>query len=200
MAPGPDRAHFMASAKPLLMKIVADRKSGLLLGIQTAGPGDGAKRIDIAVTAISAQMTLDDVANLDLAYAPPYAPAMDNLITAVNVARNKRSGFLKGISAEEVHRKLQAKEAFVFLDVRSPQEHQEVRLPKGTLIPLGALRTRLNELPRDQEIIAFCKISLRGYEAALILEHAGFKNVKVLDGGIAMWPYETETGKQTGNT
>ena len=141
---------------------------------------------------ISAGMTLDDVANLDLVYAPPYAPAMDNLITAANIARNKRDGYLIGISSEEVQRKVKKGDDFFFLDVRSPQEHADVRLPKGVLIPLGALRKRLAEVPRDKEIITFCKVSLRGYEAALILKAAGFDNVKVLDGGVAMWPYQKE--------
>ena len=192
MAPGPDKAHYMPQSKPLLMKLVADAKNGRLLGVQATGPGDGAKRIDVAATAISAGMTIDDVAHLDLSYAPPYSPAMDALITAANVARNKRDGLMEGISAEAVQRKLDAGEDFVFLDVRSPQEHAEVRLPKAVLIPLGALRRRLDEIPRDKEIIAFCQISLRGYEAALILKTAGFTGVKVLDGGVAMWPYEKE--------
>ncbi len=137
-------------------------------------------------------MTLDDVANLDLSYAPPYAPAMDNLITAANVARNKRDGYMVGIPAEAVYRKLQAGEDFIFLDVRSPQENAQVRLPGSRLIPLGALRKRLSDLPKEKEIICFCAISLRGYEASLILKGAGFPNVKVLDGGVAMWPYEKE--------
>jgi len=192
LAPGPDKAHYMPQSKPLLMKLVADRKTGRLLGVQAVGPGDGAKRIDVAATAISAGMTIDDVANLDLSYAPPYAPAMDNLITAANVARNKRDGWMVGISAEAVYRKIQTGEDFVFLDVRSPQEHAEVRLPKSTLIPLGALRKRLGDSPKNKEIIAFCKVSLRGYEAALILKAAGYEDVKVLDGGVAMWPYEKE--------
>lgn len=192
LAPGPDRAHYMPQSQPLLLKLVADNKSGKLLGVQATGSGDGAKRIDVAATAISAGMTLDDVANLDLSYAPPYAPAMDNLITAANVARNKRDGFMVGISAQAVYRKIQDGEDFVFLDVRSPQEHAEVRLPKSTLIPLGALRKRLAEIPQGKEIVAFCKISLRGYEAALILKAAGFDDVKVMDGGVAMWPYEKE--------
>jgi len=192
MAPGPDKAHYMPQSKPLLLKLVADKETGRLLGVQATGPGDGAKRIDVAATAISAGMTLDDIANLDLAYAPPYAPAMDNLITATNVARNKRDGLMVGISAQEVYRKIQDGADFFFLDVRSPQEYAEVRLPKSTLIPLGALRKRLNEIPKDKEIVAFCKISLRGYEAALVLKAAGYDNVKVLDGGVAMWPYEKE--------
>ena len=192
LAPGPDKAHYMPQAHPLLMKLIADQNTGRVLGVQTVGPGDGSKRIDVAATAISAGMTIDDVANLDLSYAPPYAPAMDNLITAANVARNKRDGWMVGISAEIVKQKIESGEDFVFLDVRSPQEHVDVRLPKSTLIPLGALRKRIEELPRDREIVAFCKVSLRGYEAALILKSAGFTDVKVLDGGVAMWPYEKE--------
>jgi rhodanese-related sulfurtransferase len=117
---------------------------------------------------------------------------MDNLITASNVARNKRDGSMAGISTETVQRKIKNGEDFVFLDVRSPQEYAEVRLPRAQLIPLGALRAHLDEIPKDKEIVAFCKISLRGYEAALILEAAGFRDVKVLDGGVAMWPYEKE--------
>ena len=58
------------------------------------------------------------------------------------------------------------------------------------MIPLGQLRGRLEDVPRGKEIIAFCKISLRGYEAALVLKTAGFDNVKVMDGGVIMWPYE----------
>jgi len=192
-APGPDRAHYLSSAKPLLMKLIADKATSRLLGVQAIGPGDGAKRIDVAATAITAGMTLEDVANLDLSYAPPYSPAMDNLITAANIARNKRDGYMVGISAEEVHCKMEVEEDFVFLDVRSPQEYSAVRLPRSTHIPLGALRKRLGELPRDKEVIAFCKISLRGYEAALILKAAGFTKAEVLDGGIMMWPYEKES-------
>ena len=195
MVPGPDKAHYMSQSKPLLIKIVADRKNSRLLGVQAIGPGDGSKRVDVAATAISAGMTIDDVANLDLSYAPPYSPAMDNLITAANVIRNKRDGEMVGISSATVHQKIQNGDDFVFLDVRSPQEHAEVRLPKGVLIPLGALRKRLGEIPKNKEIIAFCKISLRGYEAALILKAAGFTDVKVMEGGVVMWPYEKESSK-----
>ncbi len=190
MAPAPDKAHFMSDAKPLLLKLVVDKKNRQLLGAQATGPGDVDKRIDIAAMALVNKMTVDQLANMDLCYAPPYSPAMDNIITAANVARNKLDGYMEGVTAKEVHAMLEQQKDFVFLDVRSPGEYAEVRLPNETLIPLGALRTRLNELPPDKEIIAFCKISLRGYEAALVLKAAGFKKVRVMDGGVVMWPYE----------
>lgn len=193
-APGPDRAHFMPEAKSLFLKIVVDTKTRRLLGVQATGPGDADKRLDVAVTALTARMTVDQIANLDLCYAPPYSPAMDNLITAANVARNKMDGYLDGVSAREVKGMLDQKRDFIFLDTRSQGEYDEVRLPNSTLIPLGALRKRWQELPKDQEIVAFCKISLRGYEAALILKAEGFKKVRVMDGGVAMWPYEKIKG------
>ena len=190
LAPAPDRAHYMPQARPLLLKLVVDAKTRRLLGAQSAGPGAGDKRIDVAAMAITAGMTVDDIANADLSYAPPYSSAMDNLITAANVARNKLDGLMTGVTPMEVHRMLEEKKDFVFLDVRSPAEYEQVRLPNSTLIPLGTLRQRLGELPRDKEIVTFCKISLRGYEAARILTAAGFQQVKVMDGGVLMWPYE----------
>ncbi len=190
LVPGPDRAHYMPDAKLLMLKIVVDSKTRRLLGAQAVGPGHGDKRIDMAAIAIAAGMTVDQIANLDLTYAPPYSPVMDNLTTAANVARNKLAGLMVGVPAMEVQRLLHNGRDFVFLDVRTPAEYEEVRLPGSTSIPLGTLRGRLDELPRDREIITFCRQSLRAYEAALILRAAGFPRVRTLDGGIDMWPYE----------
>ena len=190
LAPAPDKAHFMPQAKVLMLKLIADRNTRKLLGAQAVGPGAGDKRIDVVAMALTAGMTVDQLANADLCYAPPFAPAMDNIITAANVVRNKMDGYMDGIAPAEVHRMLEEKRDFTFLDVRSPQEYEQVRLPGSMLIPLGALRERLDELPRDKEIITFCKISLRGYEAALILKAAGLEKVRVMDGGVAMWPFQ----------
>jgi rhodanese-related sulfurtransferase len=79
----------------------------------------------------------------------------------------------------------------LLLDVRTPAEVLEINLPYDTLhIPLGALRSRVEELPRDREILAFCKVSMRGYEAQRILNAAGFDKVSFIEGGIVGWPYE----------
>ncbi len=190
LAPAPDRANYLSTARLLLLKLVVDRDTRRLLGVQAVGPGAGDKRIDVAATAIAAGMTVDQVAGLDLSYAPPYSPAMDNLITAANVARNKLDGHMVGVCAAEVHQMLQDRKDFVFLDVRTPGEHDQVRLPGATLIPLATLRGRIEEIPKGKPIVTFGQISLRGYEAALILRASGFEDVRVLDGGIAMWPYE----------
>ena len=189
-APAPDKEHFVPDAAMLLLKLVVDRKNRRLLGAQATGPGAADKRIDVAAMAITAEMTVDQLANADLCYAPPYAPAMDNLITAANVAANKLDGHMRGISAAEVNSMLQRGEDFLFLDVRTPAEHERVRLPKAHLVPLGTLRGRMNGLPKDKKIVVFCNISLRAYEAALILRAAGHRDSLVLDGGVEMWPFE----------
>ena len=104
-------------------------------------------------------------------------------------------GRMKGITAVKVKEKLERHEKPFLIDTRGPDEFEEMRLGIGeTLIPLGALRKRLNEIPEDKstEIICYCKISLRGYEAALVLEANGWKNVKVMEGGIMAWPFPRE--------
>ncbi|MBP7933084.1 MAG: FAD-dependent oxidoreductase [Phycisphaerae bacterium] len=190
LVPGPDREPFMPNAKMLLLKLVVDRATRRLLGAQAVGPGLGEKRIDLAATAIIGGMTVDQIACLDLTYAPPYSSVMDNLITAANVARNKLDGHMVGVSPAEVRGMLDEKREFVFLDVRTPGEHEQIHLAGSTFISLGALRGRLDELPRDREIVVFSKLSLRAYEASIILRHAGFRQVRVMDGGIEMWPYD----------
>ena len=81
---------------------------------------------------------------------------------------------------------------FIFLDVRSPQEFDQMRIEneRVKLVPLEKLRDSLQDLPKDKEIIPFCKISLRGYEAQKLLEGEGYTRVKFMDGGIVCWPFE----------
>jgi len=189
LTPGPDAEHFMPTARQLMLKMVVDSQTRRLLGVQGIGPGRADKRIDVAAMAIMAGLTVDDLANADLCYAPQYSPALDNIVTAANVVRNKMAGHLVGISAAELRKMLDEGREFVLLDVRTPGEYEQVRLPGASLMPLGALRGRLSELPKDKEIVTVCNISLRSYEAALVLRSRGFENVRVLEGGIDMWPY-----------
>ncbi|MFO7937922.1 MAG: FAD-dependent oxidoreductase [Kiritimatiellia bacterium] len=188
LAPAPDRPHFMPEAKALFLKLIADRQSRKLLGAQATGPGNADRRIDIISIALTAGMTVDQLGNADLTYAPPFSPAVDNIITAANIIRNKIDGYMDGIPPAEVLKMLESGAEFTLLDVRSPKEWEMMRIKGSVHIPLGALRKRIDEIDKSKPVIAFCKISLRGYEAALILRKAGFEDVKVMDGGILMWP------------
>jgi len=190
LSPAHDKAHFFPGAKPIDLKLIAERKTGRLLGLQAVGEGAVDKRLDAAATAITFHATADQLSQLDLAYAPPYSAAMDNLIVAADILKNKLAGHARGISPHEVKRKFDEEVDFILLDVRSPAEHGEIGIEGAKLIPLGMLREKLEELPRDKEIVTFCKVSLRGYEAQMILDAAGFENTKFMDGGILAWPYD----------
>ena len=193
LSPAPDRAHFYPAAKPIALKLVADTATGRLLGVQAVGPGGVDKRLDVASTALAFRANVEQVSHLDLAYAPPFSAAMDNLIVAADILKNKLSGHAKGISPGQLKQMQDDGDDFVLLDVRSPAEHAAMRISGAKLVPLGALREKLDTLPKDKEIVTFCKISLRGYEAQKILNAAGFTKVRFLDGGILTWPYGVET-------
>lgn len=188
----PDFAHLYPGNKPIVIKLIAERSSRKLLGAQAAGPGIVDKRIDVVATAVSLGATVDQLAQLDLCYAPPFSNAMDALHQAANAMRNKLDGLGESLSAIAVKEMLDNNDEFIFLDVRSPAEQDEVRIKGSTLVPLGALRQKLTELPLDTLIVPFCKMSLRGYEAQRILQQAGFRNVRFMEGGILGWPYELE--------
>lgn len=190
----PDKPGFM-EGKLLVTKTVADKKTGKILGAQCIGPGDVSKQMAQWAMAIKGGLTVEDLVNSDLPYAPPFSLAIDHFIASNHIMQNKLKGRMTGISCSETKKKIDAGEKPFLLDARGPDEYEEMRLGIGeALIPLGALRGRLSEIPEDKntEIICFCKISLRGYEAARILEGNGWKNVKVMEGGIMAWPYPRE--------
>jgi len=191
MVAGHDKPHYMPEAKLITVKLIVDTNTSKVLGMQAVGEGDVSKRIDVVATVLTLGGSIEDLFDIDLSYAPPYNSPIDNVVVAANTLMNKLAGKFKGISSLEAKEKMTTGDT-VFLDVRSPEECKQIRLADYeniTYIPLGQLRSRLVELNKNDEIIAFCKISLRGYEAEGILEGVGFENVKVLEGGIVSWPF-----------
>jgi NADPH-dependent 2,4-dienoyl-CoA reductase/sulfur reductase-like enzyme/rhodanese-related sulfurtransferase len=191
---GLDKPHYFPGSKAVVLKLVVEKATRRLLGVQGVGPGEVVKRVDVAAVALTANMTVDQVANLDLTYAPPYSEAIDILIHGANIVRNKLDGLVAGITSLEFKEARDRGEDLVLLDVRTPDEYEAVRIPGTTHIPLGVLRQRASELPRDRRIVIYCKSSLRAYEAARILAGLGFTNVQILDGGLLAWPFEEQTG------
>lgn len=189
-----DKPEFMG-AKLLVSKMVVDGQTGKILGVQCVGPGDVSKQIATAAMAILGKLTVADLVTADLPYAPPFSLPIDHFIATAHLMENKLKGRLNGISAVQLKALLNNEDPPYILDVRTPAEFDLMRLGIGeTLIPIGELRDRYDDLPADKnrEIICYCKISLRGYEAARVLTAAGWNNVKVLEGGIMAWPYRRE--------
>lgn len=194
MVAGHDKPHYMPGAQVITVKLIVDAASRKVLGIQAVGQGDVAKRVDVAATVLTLGGTIDDLFDIDLSYAPPFNSPIDNVAVAANAVMNKLAGKFKGISTLQAKEKMDSGQA-VFLDVRSPGECKQIRLADCKnikYIPLGQLRSRLSEISKDDEIVAFCKISLRGYEAEGILEGAGFSKVTVMEGGVVSWPFACE--------
>ncbi|SMC17824.1 NADPH-dependent 2,4-dienoyl-CoA reductase, sulfur reductase [Desulfacinum hydrothermale DSM 13146] len=192
---GPDRPHYMEGSQPIVIKLIASKRYRRLLGAQVVGLGDGAKRLDVAASAILFEATLDHLEYVDLAYAPPFSPPIDPIVTAAHVLLNKLNGLANGISPLEARKRMEEQKDLILLDVRTPQEFEAVRLPDERVvhIPLGALRERWQELPKDKDILAFCKVSMRGYEAQRILNAHGYDRVCFIEGGLLAWPFELWT-------
>jgi NADPH-dependent 2,4-dienoyl-CoA reductase/sulfur reductase-like enzyme/rhodanese-related sulfurtransferase len=190
---GPDKPHYMKNARYLLIKMLASKRDRKLLGVQVVGAGEGAKRVDVAASVIAFNGTLDDLAGIDLAYAPPFSPPIDPIVTCAHILNNKMDGVAKCISAAEAKNRMD-KGDVVLLDVREPDENKMVKMPYDRIIhiPLGQVRERMAEIPKDQDILVFCKISLRGYEAQLILNAAGYNRVWFIEGGHEAWTYGLE--------
>ncbi len=189
---GDDAAGFYPGAEPFMLKLVTEAMAGRLLGAQVVGPGDVSKRVDVIATALSLGATVRELSSLDLAYAPPYSHAMDAVITAANVVRNKLDELCRGRCAADVCQMLDRGEDFILLDVRSEEEHAEKRIsgPRERLLSLDELRERAEELPRDKPIVVVCSQGARAYEAARTLEGMGFRDVRIMEGGLIFWPGE----------
>jgi NADPH-dependent 2,4-dienoyl-CoA reductase/sulfur reductase-like enzyme/rhodanese-related sulfurtransferase len=192
LVPAPDRAPYYGGARHFALKLLAERPGGRILGVQLVGPGEVARRLDAAVAAMSCGVSAAQMAQLDFGYSPPYALAMDLLITAANVLRNKLEGLVSSASPEEVKAALASAEPPLLLDVRSKPEWAKVRLNAGDVVhlPFPQLRKKLGRLPKDRDIVTFCWGGLRAYEAALMLRRAGFERVRFMDGSLFTWPFE----------
>ncbi len=177
-------AGYYPGAEPIALKILFAPDTGKLLGAQAIGHDGVDKRIDVLATALKAGMTVHDLAELELAYAPPYGSAKDPVNLAGMAAQNVLAGDVTLAQWNEVA--TLDPRTTLLLDVRRPDERARGFIPGSTNIPLDELRQRLNELPRDREIVAYCQSGQRSYIAARILSQRGFR-VRNLTGAYRTW-------------
>ncbi len=170
-----DHAGYFPGAAPMSIKLLFARTDGRVLGAQITGTRGVDKRIDVFAMAIQAGMTVYDLEEAELAYAPPYGAAKDPVNMAGFVAANVLRGDVLLAHADSL-------EGRFLLDVREPAEHRAGAVPGSVLIPLGQLRKRHTELPRNRPIVTYCQVGLRGYVAARILKQLGY-DVRNLSGG-----------------
>ncbi|PAW63067.1 MAG: NADH peroxidase [Opitutia bacterium Tous-C1TDCM] len=172
-------AGYFPGAKPILLKLLWAPDTGRVLGAQCTGLAGVDKRLDVLATAITGGLTIDDLAQLELSYAPPFGAAKDIVNLAGFTACNTRDGLVTPVDA------LPDDPAVQILDVRPPPLVAAYPLPRAGAIniPLGALRARLGELDRTRPVVTVCALGKTAYFAARILAQNGFA-VSALTGGI----------------
>ncbi|WP_225999897.1 CoA-disulfide reductase [Paenibacillus sp. BJ-4] len=173
-------AGYYPGASPISIKLLFNPGTGMIYGAQAIGADGADKRIDIIATAIRGNLNVRDLADLELAYAPPYSSAKDPVNMAGYVASNIMDGLVQTLQWHEVddfHRN-----GGVIIDVRDQVELRAGAIPGSIHIPLAELRDRMSEIPRDLEIAVSCQVGLRGYLAARILTQHGY-SVRNVDGG-----------------
>jgi rhodanese-related sulfurtransferase len=198
LCPMKDYSHYIPGSENFVIKLIVERKNGRILGCQVVGKGDGIKRIDVVATTIKFGGDVKSLADLDLAYAPPYSEAMDAIIHSANIIRNKRDGLAHGISPLELKRKLESDEDFIFIDCRGRPAFEEktIKNERTVNIPLYEAKKKYAELPKNKEIIIFCNTSVTAYFAERMLNSMGYKDVKFADGSLEAWPFHLEILKR----
>jgi rhodanese-related sulfurtransferase len=176
-------AGYFPGAEELSLKLVYERQTARLLGAQAFGRAGVDKRIDVLATALQGKMTLSDLAELDLAYAPPYSSANDPINMAAFVGLNDLSGFSPLISAAALREELATDTPPLVLDVRTLSEYEESHLVGVRHIPVDNLRKEYSSLPLDRRIVVHCRSGIRAHLASRILKEKGFASVANVTGG-----------------
>ncbi|RIK87667.1 MAG: CoA-disulfide reductase [Planctomycetota bacterium] len=174
-------AGYYPGAEPMSIKLVFDPDDGRILGAQAVGGAGVDKRIDVLAVAIQAGMTVFDLEEMELAYAPQYGSAKD----PVNMAGFVAAGLLRGDHPQIDVATLMAIEPAdrpLILDVRTPEEFSRGAIAGAVNIPVDELRQRLADLPTDRRIVAYCQVGQRGYLATRLLRQRGFDAANLAGG------------------
>ena len=180
---GNNHAGYYPGAEPIMLKVVYSPADGRLLGAQAVGGVGTDKRIDILATAISGGMTVEDLEQLDLCYAPPFASARDIIILAGFAAANSRRGVMPTMTPGQLLDELETGAAPFVVDCRTEKEFAREHLDSAVNIPVDELRERVNEIPTDKPVALHCLSGYRSYVAQRILVGLGRTNVRNVAGG-----------------
>ena len=176
-----NHAAYYPGASPISIKALYNKENKKILGAQALGVSGVDKFIDVIATSIKFKATIDDLSELELAYAPPFLSAKSPANMLGFIGQNIEDGLLEQVFMEDL--KNYNEKENIILDVREELELIGGKFDNSINIPLSELRKRYNELPKDKEIWTYCAVGLRGYIASRFLSQKGYK-VKNLAGGI----------------
>ena len=180
-----DKAHYMPGADSFIIKLIADRESRRLLGVQVLGKGAVDKVVDTCVAAIAMKATVDEIADMDFAYAPPFSTAIHPLAHAVNVLMNKMDGTLETMTPAEYA--AGEAEGYKVMDV-SPQPS----IAGAPYVDLTKIEGEVDGFAKDEPILLVCAKGKRGYMTQNRMKYYGYTNTKVLEGGLTFNEVEAE--------
>lgn len=176
-------AGYYPGASTMAIKLIFDPKSGEIFGGQAIGRDGIDKRIDVIATAIRSKITAPELADLELAYAPPYGSAKDPINMLGYIAENIISGLTQSAQWNEIDKYLEA--GYILLDVRNEDEFARGVIPGSINIPLDQLRERHSEI-KAKKVLITCQVGQRGHSATLLMKNLGYEAVN-LDGGYHLW-------------
>ena len=178
----PDKPEYLGG-KDIIIKAVADRATGRLIGVQIIGENGVDKRIDVFVTAITFGAKAEDLFHLDLAYAPPYSTTKDPVMYTGMILENAMHQGRPLISAEELDKMIQSGEKYNLIDVRSSGQYNASHIQTAENIPQESIRARAESLNKEAIVITYCNKGVTGNAAQNILMSKGFKKVYNISGG-----------------
>ncbi|MFZ9100710.1 MAG: FAD-dependent oxidoreductase [Candidatus Planktophila sp.] len=176
-------AGYYPGAHQMSLKLIFDSKTGEILGAQGIGSEGVDKRIDVIATAIRGGITAPELADLELAYAPPFGSAKDAINMLGYVSENILSGLLETAQWNQIDSYLE--KGFELIDVRSPSEFAAGAIPGAKSIPVDEIRSRVSEL-KQKNVLVNCQVGQRGHTATMLLKELGYNAVN-LDGGYLTW-------------
>jgi NADPH-dependent 2,4-dienoyl-CoA reductase/sulfur reductase-like enzyme/rhodanese-related sulfurtransferase len=176
-------ASYYPGAQQMSLKLIFDSKTGEILGAQGIGVEGVDKRIDVIATAIRGGITAPELADLELAYAPPFGSAKDAINMLGYISENILSGLLETAQWNQIEE--YREKGFELLDVRTPSEFAAGSIPGAKSLPVDEIRNRVSEL-KNKNILVNCQVGQRGHTASMLLKELGFNAVN-LDGGYLTW-------------
>ncbi|MFZ5442438.1 MAG: FAD-dependent oxidoreductase [Myxococcota bacterium] len=176
-------ASYYPGGRELSLKLIYEKKTQRLLGAEAFGHAGVEKRIDVLATALHGKMTLEDLTELDLAYAPPFSSANDPINLVAFVGQNDAIGYAPLVTAEQALAELESATPPVVLDVRTAREFTAGHLPGALHLPIDDLRARLAEVPKGRRVLVHCRSGFRAHLAVRTLLAEGFRDVANITGG-----------------
>ncbi|GAU79538.1 FAD-dependent oxidoreductase [Fusibacter sp. 3D3] len=177
-----NHTSYYPGAELVTVLVVYDKETGIILGGQTAGYAGADRRLDVLATAVSAKLTVSDLADMDFAYSPPLGNANDAINMAAYVAENRISGFSPTLTIHELDDYLEEKSA-LWIDVRDVFSFEKAHVEGAVNIPLEMLASTLDKLQKDQLTFVYDETGKKGHQALRTLVGAGFTNVLNVSGG-----------------